>query len=79
MDSADYLRAELHTAAEHEMIVEARRLHAPPLQDRLVVRDGDIVESPGLNEVAEILFGADADGRLADYVSHKAHAPVDNP
>ena len=34
MGSADYLRVELHTAAEHEMIVEARGLHAPPLEDR---------------------------------------------
>ena len=38
----------------------------------LVVRDEDIVGSPGLREVAEILFGADADRRLADYLAAKA-------
>jgi hypothetical protein len=46
----------------------------------LVVRDRDIVSSPGLREVAEILFGADADRRLADYLASKTTtAPVDNP
>ena len=41
--------------------------------------DRDILSSPGLREVAEILFGADAERRLAAYVESKAHTPVDNP
>ena len=38
----------------------------------LVVRDRDILGSPGLREVAEILFGDQAERRLADYVEGKA-------
>jgi alpha-glycerophosphate oxidase/glycerol-3-phosphate dehydrogenase len=33
----------------------------------LVVADADIAASGGLREVAEILFGDDADARLAEY------------
>ena len=35
----------------------------------LVVDRSDIVSSPGLREVAEILFGDDAERRLADYLA----------
>ena len=45
----------------------------------LVVSDQDILGSPGLTEVSEILFGADAGRRLAEYVAAKQHASVDNP
>ena len=38
----------------------------------LVVHDDDIRQSPGLREVAEILFGDDADRRLDEYFSEKA-------
>ena len=80
MGSADYLRAELHTAAEHEMVVTLDDFMRRRSKIDLVVRDRDIVSSPGLREVAEILFGADADRRLADYLASKTTtAPVDNP
>jgi glycerol-3-phosphate dehydrogenase len=80
MGSADYLRAELHTAAEHEMVVTLDDFMRRRSKIDLVVRDEDIIGSPGLREVAEILFGNDADRRLADYVASKdASLPVDNP
>ncbi|MEY4340454.1 MAG: hypothetical protein RLZ14_2304, partial [Actinomycetota bacterium] len=37
----------------------------------LVVDRVDIVDSPGLREVAEILFGDDADRRLAEYLANR--------
>jgi hypothetical protein len=37
----------------------------------LVVRDDDIRSSPGLREVAEILFGERADERLTEYFAEK--------
>jgi glycerol-3-phosphate dehydrogenase len=72
MDSADYLRAELHTAAQHEMIVKLDDFMRRRSKIDLVVHDDDIRQSPGLREVAEILFGPDADRRLDEYFSEKA-------
>ncbi|WP_392543618.1 FAD-dependent oxidoreductase [Oryzobacter telluris] len=71
MGSTDYLRVELHNAAEHEMVVTLDDFMRRRSKIDLVVRDEDIVGSPGLREVAEILFGADADRRLADYLAAK--------
>jgi glycerol-3-phosphate dehydrogenase len=80
MNSADYLRAEVHTAAEHEMVVTLDDFLRRRSKIDLVVRDDDILGSPGLREVAEILFGDQADRRLADYLAAKHPAtPVDNP
>ena len=79
MGSTDYLRAELHTAAEHEMIVTLDDFMRRRSKIDLVVSDADILASPGLREVAEILFGADAQARLAAYVAAKEGIPVDNP
>ena len=72
MGSADYLRAELHTAAEHEMVVTLEDFMRRRSKIDLVVPDRDIIGSPGLREVAEILFGDDADRRLAEYLATKA-------
>jgi len=72
MDSADYLRAELYTAAQHEMIVKLDDFMRRRYKIDLVVHDDDIRQSPGLREVAEILFGDDADRRLDEYFSEKA-------
>ena len=71
MNSADYLRAELHNAAEHEMIVKLDDFMRRRSKIDLVVHDDDVVGSPGLREVAEILFGADAERQLAEYLADK--------
>ena len=71
MGSADYLRAELHNAAEHEMIVKLDDFMRRRSKIDLVVRDSDILGSPGLDEVAQILFGDEAERRLAAYVEGK--------
>ena len=71
MGSADYLRAELHNAAEHEMIVTLDDFMRRRSKIDLVVRDSDILGSPGLDEVAHILFGDEAERRLAAYVEGK--------
>jgi hypothetical protein len=41
----------------------------------LVVRRSDVESSAGLREVAEILFGDDADRRLAEYFGGEEHVP----
>lgn len=71
MGSADYLRAELHTAAEHEMIVTLDDFMRRRSKIDLVVHDDDIHDGPGLREIAQILFGDDAERRLDHYVANK--------
>ena len=67
MGSADYLRVELHSAARSEMVTRLEDFMRRRSKIELVVRDDDIHDSAGLREVAEILFGDDADRRLAEY------------
>ena len=69
MDSADYLRVELHFQAGTEMITTLDDFMRRRSKIDLVVDRADIVSSPGLREVAEILFGDDAERRLADYLA----------
>jgi glycerol-3-phosphate dehydrogenase len=69
MGSADYLRAELYNAAEHEMIVRLDDFMRRRSKIDLVVHDDAVRSSPGLREVAEILFGTDADRRLDEYLA----------
>ena len=68
MDSADYLRVELHLQATTEMITKLEDFMRRRSKIDLVVRDEDIRSSSGLHEVATILFGDDADRRLAEYL-----------
>ena len=72
MDSADYLRVELDLQAHTEMITKLEDFMRRRSKIDLVVRKDDILASAGLREVAEILFGADADRRLAEYLATRA-------
>jgi glycerol-3-phosphate dehydrogenase len=72
MESADYLRVELYNAAEFEMIVKLDDFMRRRSKIDLVVPDREIRNSNGLHEVAEILFGADADRRLDEYFRAKS-------
>jgi glycerol-3-phosphate dehydrogenase len=76
MGSADYLRAELHNAAEHEMIVRLDDFMRRRSKIDLVVSDDDVASSPGLREVAEILFGDDAQRRLDEYFAGRRLHPL---
>ncbi|MEM8620370.1 MAG: FAD-dependent oxidoreductase [Actinomycetota bacterium] len=67
MGSADYIRIELHTAAESEMVTKLDDFLRRRSKIDLVVPRHDVESSPGLREVAEILFGSDADQRLAEH------------
>jgi len=68
MGSADYLRVELHEAARSEMVTRLEDFMRRRSKIDLVVPDEAVDASPGLREVAVILFGAEqADRRLAEY------------
>ena len=76
MGSADYLRVELHVAAFSEMVTKLEDFMRRRSKIELVVHDADIANSAGLREVAEILFGDDADRRLAEYFGGPELVPV---
>ncbi len=69
MDSADYLRVELHLAASTEMVTKLEDFMRRRSKIELVVPMSDIAASDGLRDVAEILFGDDADRRIAEYLA----------
>jgi glycerol-3-phosphate dehydrogenase len=72
MDSADYLRVELHVAARTEMVTKLEDFLRRRSKISLVVREADISASEGLGEVCQILFGERADEKLAEYWSSRA-------
>ena len=69
MDSADYLRVELHQAANSEMVTKLEDFMRRRSKIDQVVPDADIVGSDGLREVAEILFGDQAEAKLDEYLA----------
>ncbi len=67
MDSADYLRAELHHTADNEMVVRLDDFLRRRSKIAQVVRASDIQDSRGLDEVANVLFGPRAPAKLAEH------------
>ena len=67
IESADYLRVELHLAAETEMVTKLEDFLRRRSKITQVIREDDVRVSPGLHEAAEILFGDQADQRMAEY------------
>ncbi len=76
MGSADYLRVELHSAARSEMVTRLEDFMRRRSKIDLVVSDADIAGSEGLYEVAEILFGDEAEHRLAEYFGGRDAIPA---
>jgi len=77
MGSADYLRVELHEAARSEMVTRLEDFMRRRSKIDLVIPDEAVDASPGLREVAQILFGAEqADARLAEYYGGEDKVPT---
>jgi len=68
LESADYLRVELHYAARDEMITHLEDFMLRRSKIDLVVRSEKTRNTDGLREVAEILFGDDAPAKLEQYL-----------
>ena len=79
MGSADYLRAELHTAAEHEMVVTLDDFMRRRTKIDLVVSDRDILElaRAARGRRDPLRRGCRAPPRRLRRVQE--HPPVDNP
>ncbi len=69
MDAADYLRVELQHTATSEMVTRLDDFLRRRSKISLVVRERDVREADGLHEVAEILFGAKAEAKLAEHAA----------
>jgi len=67
MNSADYLRVELHLAAGTEMITKLDDFLRRRSKISQVVPEATVRDSDALREVCEILFGDQADARLAEW------------
>ncbi|MDJ0497649.1 MAG: FAD-dependent oxidoreductase [Acidimicrobiia bacterium] len=67
MENADYLRVELLVAAGTEMITKLEDFMRRRSKINQVVPDDVVRASAGVREIAEILFGDEADDRLVEY------------
>ncbi|MGA0270580.1 MAG: FAD-dependent oxidoreductase [Ilumatobacteraceae bacterium] len=74
MESADYLRVELHNAADHEMIVKLDDFMRRRSKIDLVVADDEFVGSDGLAEISQLLFGDDGERKLDEFYLERAAA-----
>ncbi|MGC6396928.1 MAG: FAD-dependent oxidoreductase [Ilumatobacteraceae bacterium] len=74
MESADYLRVELHNAADHEMIVKLDDFMRRRSKIDLVVADHEFVGSDGLAEISQLLFGDDGERKLDEFYRERAAA-----
>lgn len=64
----DFLRAEIHLVAKHEMVTRLEDFLRRRSKIALLLRPTEIAKSPGLKEVCQILFGDQADQQLAEYL-----------
>jgi alpha-glycerophosphate oxidase/glycerol-3-phosphate dehydrogenase len=68
IENAEYTRCEIELAARREMIIKLEDFMRRRSKIEQVVRREDIEKAPGLREACEILFGGDAEARLAEYL-----------
>jgi glycerol-3-phosphate dehydrogenase len=67
IENAEYLRCEIELAARREMVVRLEDFLRRRSKIALVVRESDIAAAPGLAAACRILFGDEAEARLAEY------------
>ena len=67
IETSEYLRCELEEAARREMVVKLEDFLRRRSKIALVVRRDAIQRAPGLREACRILFGDDAERKIAEY------------
>jgi alpha-glycerophosphate oxidase/glycerol-3-phosphate dehydrogenase len=72
IENTEFIRCEIERAARHEMITKLEDFLRRRSKISLVVRHGDFIDSPGLREACEILFGDQAEVRLQEYIDSVA-------
>jgi glycerol-3-phosphate dehydrogenase len=68
IENAEYLRCEIELAAKREMVVKLEDFLRRRSKIALVVRFDDLAGARGLMEACRILFGAQAEEKLAEYL-----------
>jgi alpha-glycerophosphate oxidase/glycerol-3-phosphate dehydrogenase len=68
MKNAEYLRAELHYASRREMITKLEDFLRRRSKIEMVLRKTEIVNTPGIIEACQILFGEQAEAKRKEYV-----------
>ena len=71
LENAEYLRAELHYASRREMITKLEDFLRRRSKIGMVLRKSDILNTKGIVEACEILFGDKAQEKLKEYSGDK--------
>ena len=74
IETSEYIRCELDEAARREMVVKLEDFLRRRSKIALVVRREAIRAAPGLREACRILFGDEAEARIAEYFAESAAA-----
>ncbi len=74
IETSEYIRCELDEAARREMVVKLEDFLRRRSKIALVVRREEIRRAPGLREACRILFGDDAEAKIAEYFPEAATA-----
>ena len=74
IEGAEYLRCEIELSARREMITKLEDFLRRRSKISLVIRDADLRKAPGLMEACRILFGAEAESKLAEYFAEHGAA-----
>jgi glycerol-3-phosphate dehydrogenase len=74
IETSEYIRCELDEAARREMVVKLEDFLRRRSKIALVVRREEIRRAPGLREACRILFGDDAEAKIAEYFPEPATA-----
>ena len=70
LENAEYLRAELHYASRREMITKLEDFLRRRSKIEMVLRKSDIIDTKGIVEACEILFGEQAQAKLDEYIAN---------
>lgn len=73
IENAEYLRAEIELCARREMITKLEDFLRRRSKISLVVPHDKLVSAPGLKKACEILFGDQAEEKLAEYIRDHNH------
>lgn len=74
IENAEYLRCEVELAARDEMIVTLEDFLRRRSKISQVIKHQSLIESDGLKQACDILFGDDAENKLAQYIAEH-HKP----
>ena len=69
LENAEYLRAELHYASRREMITKLEDFLRRRSKIEMVLRKSEILNTKGIVEACEILFGDKAQEKLSEYAA----------